>query len=154
MIITPPKYAAGYRTRLIDLQKSQRLFCDLENKSSNRRWGVFWEWEMKYLLAGLISFVILILSGSGFVLSAASDSSENSTSQSDLLGRRFVLETIETTEEDASKSLNRISGQYERAGYSSPEQSFKSEDHYAASPFGREKTEKKREKSDLSASSY
>ena len=43
----------------------------------------------------------------------------------------------ETDEDDASESLNRVAGTIDR-GYSSPEQSFKSPDHYKPGPFGRQ----------------
>ena len=45
---------------------------------------------------------------------------------------------LETTEDDAKESLNRVAGEYDR-GFSSSEQSYQSEDHYAAGTFAREK---------------
>ena len=43
---------------------------------------------------------------------------------------------VETDEDSVSDSLNRISGKID-LGFSSPDQSYRSSDHYAPGPFGR-----------------
>ena len=50
-----------------------------------------------------------------------------------LKDQAFVVETDETSD---SESLERISGHYD-LGFSLPEQSYDSEDHYRPGPFGR-----------------
>ncbi len=49
---------------------------------------------------------------------------------------------VESDDESASESLNRISGHID-LGFSSPEQSYESSDHYTPSPFAKEKSEQK-----------
>ena len=49
----------------------------------------------------------------------------------------FVIETDENT---ASESLDRVSGQIDK-GFSAPENTFKSSDHYGVGPFAQEKAE-------------
>ena len=44
---------------------------------------------------------------------------------------------VESDDDSESESLNRISGQFD-LGFSLPEQSFESSDHYRPGPFGRE----------------
>jgi hypothetical protein len=54
-----------------------------------------------------------------------------------LTGSDYVLETDQAM---ASDSLNRISGNIDM-GFSAPENTFKSPDHYGAGPFAKEKAE-------------
>ena|SRR3989338_8858865 len=56
------------------------------------------------------------------------------------VSRTFVVETDENT---AAESLDRISGQID-LGFLSPKQVFQSPNHYRAGPFSREKTESQR----------
>ena len=55
-----------------------------------------------------------------------------------LMNGVFVLET---DQESAAESLERISGKID-TGFSDPENTFKSPDHYASGPFAREKAER------------
>ena len=49
--------------------------------------------------------------------------------------------SVETDDQSAAQSLDRISGGKIDLGFASSEQTFKSPDHYRAGPFGRQKTE-------------
>ena len=63
---------------------------------------------------------------------------ENSAKKETKEEPRRNMFVYETNEEDAKESLNRVAGHYD-LGFSSPDQSFKSEDHYMPSPFARER---------------
>ncbi len=56
--------------------------------------------------------------------------------------------SLETDDQSASESLERVSGKVDM-GFSSPENSFKSPDHYAPGPFGKEKSEEQKQNGDL-----
>ncbi len=49
---------------------------------------------------------------------------------------------VETDQESRSESLNRISGHYD-IGFSLPEQSYESSDHYRPGAFGRQESQDK-----------
>ena len=53
---------------------------------------------------------------------------------------------VETDENSVSDSLNRISGNID-LGFSAPEQTYDSEDHYRAGPFGRAEQQDKLQRS-------
>ena len=57
-----------------------------------------------------------------------------------LINSTFVLET---DDESAAESLERISGEIDR-GFSSPENTYKSEERPGAGPFAKEKAEEKK----------
>ena len=68
-----------------------------------------------------------------FVASALCDEDVPSDTPKNLKDESFVVETDETS---VSDSLNRISGKID-LGFATPEQTYTSEDHYRAGPFGR-----------------
>lgn len=54
--------------------------------------------------------------------------------------RPAVSYIVETSDKSSSESLNRISGNID-LGFSAPENSFKSQDHYGVGPFAKEEAE-------------
>jgi hypothetical protein len=76
----------------------------------------------------LTTFVLLFLSFPAF----AGDDDPLAGVRRSLKDDVFV---VETSEEDAAESLNRISGNIDR-GFSSEDYTYQSEHHYKAGPFG------------------
>mgnify|MGYP001611037083 CR=1 FL=1 len=60
---------------------------------------------------------------------------------------------VETSEEDAAGSLDRISGKID-LGFSSKDGTYRSENHYKAGPFGKSKAMDKLLKEDQSSQKY
>ena len=89
-------------------------------------------------------FLVYLLFGMLVVLSTQACAKEEDKSQKAGSIRDFstknVKDTVfvvETDEESASESLDRISGKID-LGFSAPDQSFKASDQYAPGPFGRQ----------------
>ena len=86
-------------------------------------------------------FFMLVVFCSGTFAHAAEDDPLASVHKS-LKDQAFVVESGDDSE---SESLNRISGQFD-LGFSLPEQSFESSDHYRPGPFGREQAADKNQR--------
>lgn len=91
------------------------------------------------LISGFLSTNLISAAGSDPDIPQKTDEKKDIVKKSEKskVGRTFVVETDEHT---AAESLDRISGQVD-LGFSSPEQAFKSPDHYQPGPFSREKAE-------------
>lgn len=76
-----------------------------------------------------------------FVREKKETEASNEKRNESLMNNTFVLET---DDQSASESLERISGKIDM-GFSAPENSYKSADHYAPGPFGKEKAEENKE---------
>ena len=90
-----------------------------------------------YMMAYLCVFTQPLSAKEG--VSAENNSKDNS--KKSLANSAFV---IETNEHMAAESLERISGKIDR-GFSDPENTFKSDDHFRAGPFAKEKIEAKKQ---------
>lgn len=104
--------------------------------------------KMRLLIYSLIIFETFLLPGHLFAATAEEgmDTEANQNLNKKLIGNDFVLETDEAM---ASDSLNRISGNVD-LGFSAPENTFKSSDHYGAGPFDKERAEERK----ISQNSY
>ena len=90
-----------------------------------------------YIMAYLCVFTQPLSAKEG--VSAENNSKDNS--KKSMANSGFV---IETNEHMAAESLERISGKIDR-GFSDPENTFKSDDHYGVGPFAKERVEEKKQ---------
>jgi len=112
--------------------------------------------QIKFFILYTIFFNIFLCAVSNLIFgedktsistdSGKSKKQETGSSKSlkeNLMNNTFVLET---NDESAAESLERISGKVDM-GFSSPENTYKSEDHYAPGPFAKEKIEESKQRS-------
>ncbi len=106
-------------------------------------------------------FSIIILASSHFVYAGSSMTEDNLSSPAvDVRNEKSAVNplkgpndhlrdgsfVLETDEQSASDSLNRISGNID-TGFSAPENSYESQEHAGAGPFEKEKTEMRKQAS-------
>ena len=93
------------------------------------------------LLAGSFLGADLVLAGDQVSQPAIDEQMADGYSHKSSRNRRAVISyVVETSDESASESLDRISGDVD-LGFSAPENTFKSTDHYGVGPFAKEEAE-------------